>query len=164
MGFKLSKRSLSKLEGVHPDLVKVVKSAITLTEVVDFGVICGMRNKKEQLALVKSGASQTMNSFHLPQASDGYSHAVDLMAYVSDGNGGSRASWELNVYDDIADAMKKACIQHGVSVTWGAAWTIKNIAEWEGTMEEAMNSYIDARRNGTLKRRCFLDGPHFQLS
>ena len=28
MGFKLGKKSLSTLEGVHPDLVKVVKRAI----------------------------------------------------------------------------------------------------------------------------------------
>ena len=35
--YKLSDRSLSKLEGVHPELVDVVKLAITLTK-VDFGV------------------------------------------------------------------------------------------------------------------------------
>ena len=38
MSFKLGKRSLSNLKGVHPDLVKVVKRAIELTE-VDFTVI-----------------------------------------------------------------------------------------------------------------------------
>ena len=162
MAFKLSQRSLDKLEGVHPDLVKVVKSAIGYTD-TDFGVICGTRTKSQQAELVKTGASQTMNSKHLPQEVDGFSHAVDLMAYVNDGSG-SRASWELNVYDNIADAMAKAAREHGVSITWGAAWTVKNIADWEGTMEEAMNSYIDARRNGTPKRRPFLDGPHFQLS
>ena len=40
--FRLSARSLSRLEGVHPDLVKVVKRAIELTE-VDFMVTEGVR-------------------------------------------------------------------------------------------------------------------------
>ena len=103
MAFKLSQRSLDKLEGVHEDLISIVKEAIEHTK-VDFGVICGCRTKAEQADLVKSGASKTMNSRHLPQESTGKSHAVDLMAYC-----GSRASWELNLYDDIADAMKNAC-------------------------------------------------------
>ena len=47
MSFKLSQRSLDKLEGVHPDMVKCVKTAIGLTK-VDFGVICGMRTEEEQ--------------------------------------------------------------------------------------------------------------------
>ena len=51
--YKLSDRSLSKLEGVHPELVDVVKLAITLTK-VDFGVTFGKRTKEEQEALVKA--------------------------------------------------------------------------------------------------------------
>lgn len=35
----------------------------------------------EKKNLVAAGKSQTMNSKHLPQA-DGYSHAVDLVAYI----------------------------------------------------------------------------------
>ena len=64
MAFKLSDRSLGKLEGVHENLISVVKEAITLTK-VDFGVICGVRTKSEQAELVSKGASQTMNSLHL---------------------------------------------------------------------------------------------------
>lgn len=75
MAFKLSNRSLSKLEGVNDDMVRVVSRAIELTE-VDFGVIQGLRTLEEQKALVAKGASQTMKSKHL----DGL--AVDLMAYV----------------------------------------------------------------------------------
>ena len=43
MAFSLSNRSKGKLEGVHPDLVKVVESAIGLTE-IDFGVTYGVRS------------------------------------------------------------------------------------------------------------------------
>jgi len=149
MSFKLSQRSLDKLEGVHPDMVKCVKSAIEWTK-VDFGVICGMRSEAEQRELVAKGASQTMASKHLEGL------AVDLMAYC-----GSRASWELNLYDDIADAMAQASKTHGVPIKWGAAWSIGNIAQWNSSMEGAMNSYIDLRRSEG--RRPFIDGPHFEL-
>lgn len=44
--------SLSKLEGVHPDLVKVVKKAIELTE-CDFTVTEGLRSKERQAQLLK---------------------------------------------------------------------------------------------------------------
>ena len=47
MGFSLSSRSLGKLEGVHPDMVAVVKRAIELTD-VDFGVTYGVRTLAEQ--------------------------------------------------------------------------------------------------------------------
>jgi hypothetical protein len=52
--------------------------------------------------------------------------------------------------------------QTGAKICWGAAWHINNIAEWNGTMEAAMNAYVDLRRSQS--RRPFIDGPHFQLS
>tara|TARA_R110001606_G_scaffold5762_5_gene26162 strand:- start:1188 stop:1601 length:414 start_codon:yes stop_codon:yes gene_type:complete len=135
-------------------LVSTVKRAIELTK-VDFGITCGVRTVAEQKALVARGASQTMNSKHLPQSS-GFSHAVDLIAYV-----GPRISWELNLYDDIADAMSEAANEVGCDMKWGAAWSVGNIAAYVGTMEDAMNEYIDLRRS--QGRRPFIDGPHFEL-
>lgn len=149
MGFKLSERSMAKLEGVDSRMQDVVKEAITLTK-VDFGVICGMRTEDEQRELVAKGASKTMKSKHL----DGL--AVDLMAYI-----GSRASWELNLYDDIADAMAEAARNNNVKIRWGAAWHVDSIADWNFTMQDAMNSYVDLRR--AQGRRPFIDGPHFEL-
>ena len=148
MGYKLGKRSLSKLEGVDESLVMVVKYAIGVTK-QDFSVICGVRTIEEQRALVNKGASQTMKSRHL----DG--NAVDLMAYCD----GDR--WELNLYDEIADAMKEGAAAIGVKIRWGAAWTVNDFGAWEGTAENAMNSYIDIRRSQS--RRAFIDAPHFEL-
>ena len=139
MAFTLSNRSLGKLEGVHPLLVAVVKTAVQNTR-IDFGVIYGVRTLEEQQELFDKGVSKTMKS----------------MAYV-----GSRPSWEVSLYDDLADAMKIAAKKHGAHVRWGGAWTVDDIRLWEGTMEEAMNSYIDLRRS--QGRRPFFDGPHFEL-
>ena len=153
MAFKLSQRSLGRLDGVKPLLHSVVTTAIGLSN-VDFGCICGLRTEAEQADLVARGASQTHKSKHLT------GDAVDLMAYVY-ANGASRASWELNLYDDIADAMKEAAVREGVKIRWGAAWHIDDLRSFEGTAEEAMNAYIDLRRS--QGRRPFIDGPHFEL-
>ena len=149
MAFQLSQRSLGRLDGVKSDLHSIVCKAIGMTD-VDFGVICGLRTEKEQEDLVARGASQTMKSKHL------VGDAVDLMAYI-----GSRGSWELNLYDDIADAMRKAAKQQDVKIRWGAAWHIDDFGAFDGTAEEAMNAYVDLRRS--QGRRPFIDAPHFEL-
>ena len=148
MSYKLGQRSLERLEGVDERLQTVVRAAISQSK-QDFSVICGLRTIEEQRKLVAKGASQTMKSKHI----DGL--AVDLAAY-EDG-----IRWELNLYDEIADAMKAAAIDCGVALRWGAAWHINDIREWDGTMEDAMNAYTDLRRS--QGKRPFIDAPHFEL-
>ena len=149
MTFKLSQRSIERLDGVDDRLVDVVCRAIEITT-VDFGVTEGLRTVETQRQYVALGKSQTMDSKHLT------GRAVDLMAYI-----GTQASWELNLYDNIADAMKQAAIEKNVAVRWGAAWNVPDIRLWRGTMEEAMMYYIDERRR--QNKRPFIDGPHFEL-
>ena len=149
MTFKLSQRSLDKMQGVDATLVEVVKEAITLTK-VDFGVTFGLRTVEEQQKLFDSGRSQTMKSKHI------LGRAVDLVAYF-----GSDVSWELNVYDDICDAMAEAARRHTVAIKWGAAWSEGDIRMYSGSAEDAMNAYIDLRRSEG--RRPFIDAPHFEL-
>jgi peptidoglycan L-alanyl-D-glutamate endopeptidase CwlK len=98
------------LKGVHPDLVRVVKRAITLTK-VDFRVGEGLRTVERQRELVKSGASRTMNSRHIT------GHAVDLWAIV-----GGQVRWDWPLYYRIADAMKEAARQERVPIEWGGDW------------------------------------------
>lgn len=150
MAFKLSAASAKKLEGIDPQLAGVVKRAIEISK-VDFGVTEGLRTLATQKKYVAAGKSQTMASKHLT------GDAVDLVAYV-----GSKISWELNLYDDIADAMKQAAKEKGVKLRWGAAWQIDDITKFGGTMEQAMTQYIDLRRSEG--KRPFIDGPHFELS
>jgi peptidoglycan L-alanyl-D-glutamate endopeptidase CwlK len=149
MVFKLSRRSLDNLEGVDKRLQEVARQAIALSN-TDFGVIQGLRTLEQQKELVAKGASKTMKSLHLE------GKAIDCMAFIN-----GRASWELSLYDDIADAIKQAAIIVGVPIRWGAAWHIDDIRRWDGTMEDAMNSYIDLRRS--QGKRPFIDGPHFEV-
>jgi peptidoglycan L-alanyl-D-glutamate endopeptidase CwlK len=150
MTFKLSRRSRDKLIGVAPNLVAVVERAIQITK-VDFAVTEGVRTAARQRELFEKGASQI---------AEGGKHvkgeAVDLVAFL-----GGRVSWELNLYDDIAGAMRLAALEANVGLRWGAAWDIPDIRHWNGTMEQAMIHYIDIRRK--LGQRPFIDGPHFEL-
>jgi hypothetical protein len=148
--FKLSQRSLDELKGVDPKLVAVVRRAIQLTT-VDFGVTEGLRTLETQRKYVAAGKSRTMKSKHLE------GRAVDLVAYVD-----GKVSWELNLYDNIADAMTKAAKELGVPLRWGAAWNVPDIRLWKGTMESAMNHYVDTRRKEG--KRPFIDGPHFEMA
>jgi len=148
--FRLSAASLAKLEGVDTNLASVVKRAIQIT-LVDFSVIEGLRTVEQQRILVAKGASQTMDSKHIT------GNAVDLMAYVD-----GRASWEINLYDDIALAMKIAATELKLTIRWGAAWNVPDLTKWNGTMEGAMNYYIDSKRK--VNQRPFIDAPHFELA
>ena len=110
MTFRLSQRSLSRLEGVHPDLVKVVKRAIELTE-VDFMVTEGLRTRARQAELLAAGASRTMNSRHIT------GHAVDVAAVV-----GGKVRWDWPLYPKIAKAFQKAADELGIKIVWGGSW------------------------------------------
>jgi hypothetical protein len=151
MAFKLSTRSRNNLIGVKPPLVAVVERAIVLTK-IDFAVTEGVRTAARQRELFNKGASQI---------AEGGKHitgeAVDLVAFL-----GNRISWELSLYDDIADAMRLAAIEVNVGLRWGAAWNVPDVRGWNGTMEQAMNYYIDSRR--TLGQRPFIDAPHWELA
>ena len=118
--YKLGQRSRTRLQGVHPDLVKVVERAIEITT-VDFTVLEGMRDPARQKLLVESGASQTLNSRHIT------GHAVDLGALVD-----NRIDWSWPLYHKIADAMKEAARELNVPIVWGGDWrTFKDGPHYE---------------------------------
>ena len=120
MTYKLGPTSLLRLQDVHPDLVKVVKRAIELTE-IDFTVLEGRRTKERQAELLKAGATTTMNSRHLT------GHAVDLGALV-----GGKVRWDWPLYYKIADAMKAASAELGIPVEWGGDWKkFKDGPHWQ---------------------------------
>lgn len=102
--------SKNNLKGVHPDLVKVVEKAITLTE-IDFRVTEGLRSKTRQIELVNKGASKTLNSRHIT------GHAVDVVALI-----GGSVRWDWPLYDKIAKAFKQASKELNIPIIWGGDW------------------------------------------
>jgi len=108
--FKLSERSLGRLEGVHPDLVKVVKRAIEITD-LDFAVLEGVRSLETQQEYLKKGATTTLRSRHLT------GHAVDLGAFL-----GGSVRWEWPLYVTLSKAVKQAAKELNVPIEWGGDW------------------------------------------
>lgn len=148
MAFVLGRRSLEELDGVHSDLVAVVKRAIEITP-QDFSVHDGIRTLDEQKELVKSGASKTLKSRHIT------GHAVDLVPYI---NGKLRWEWEP-IYQ-IAEAVRTAALEVKIPIRWGGAWDVLLTSTDEPT-EDIVTDYVERRRSEGKK--AFIDGPHYEL-
>ena len=140
--FKLSERSLKSLEGVNPNLVKVVERAIELTE-QDFLVLEGVRSKEQCYINYGKGRTAAQCSakgvptkyaqpnlskvtwLNNPLASKHVTgNAVDLVPYP--------VTWDdLNKFKLINEAMQKAAQELGVSLDWGGDWTKKDYPHFE---------------------------------
>ena len=120
MSFKFGSRSRQRLEGVHPDIVKVMELAIERTP-IDFTVLEGLRSVSRQKQLVARGASQTMRSRHLT------GHAVDI-APLDDGE----VSWAWPLYHMLAPVVKGAAADLDIDLEWGGDWrSFKDGPHWQ---------------------------------
>lgn len=127
--------SLKNLEGVHPDLDRVVRRALSY-KVMDFSVGEGLRTLERQKELLAKGASTTLKSKHLT------GHAVDLHPYPLNQQKVDKGYWpEIIRYGVLAGLMKRAAIEEGVKLRWGC--------DWDGDGETLDHSFFDA--------------PHFEL-
>lgn len=107
----LDKKSLAKLKGIHPDLVRVIKRAHAESE-TPFIIVEGMRTKERQAELFAQGATTTMNSRHLT------GHAVDFNPML---NGKPTPShWPL--FRKVGAVIKAAALTENVAVTLGVDW------------------------------------------
>lgn len=117
---KLSARDESRMAGLHPDLVRVIRRAAAATE-VPFAVIEGMRTLATQKAYVAKGASKTMKSRHLT------GHAIDI-APMMDGE----ISWAWPLYHKLAPVVKAAAAAEKVPLEWGGDWrSFKDGPHWQ---------------------------------
>lgn len=152
MTFALGRRSEEELVGVHPALIRVVRRAIQITH-IDFSVHDGIRTLDQQQKLVASGASTTLDSYHLT------GDAVDLVPYV-----GGKLRWEMPLCNEIAEAVREAAILEEVPLTWGRVWD-RELAklvpdEFDTERELYVRRFFRAHPGRT--RPPLDDGPHFQ--
>lgn len=120
-------KSLSKLKGVHPDLVRVMMEAIKDSP-VDFSIISGVRTTAEQKALYAQGrttrgsivtnADGVKNRSNHQVKSDGLGHAIDFCPYVN-----SQLDWNTpSNFRLIADHIKLTAKKLGVDISCGIDW------------------------------------------
>lgn len=108
-------RTERNLQGVHPELVRVVARALEILHAqgphLDFIVTEGLRSQAKQAQLVRAGASRTYNSRHLT------GHAVDVAAVVD-----GEVRWDWPLYTEISRVMNQAAAELGVQIVWGGNW------------------------------------------
>ena len=140
--YKLSERSLKSLEGVDPNLVKIVKRAIEITE-QDFIVIEGLRTKEQMMINYGKGRTVAQLAVHgipasyakpkeakvtwlnNPFASNhAKGKAVDIVP--------APVTWDdLNKFKLINEAMQAAAKELGIKLSYGGDWTKKDYPHWE---------------------------------
>jgi peptidoglycan LD-endopeptidase CwlK len=116
----LDQRSITRMKGVHPDLVHVITVASMGFQRehpgLSFFVTEGVRTRERQRELVSKGASRTMNSRHIPGA-DGLGKAIDL-AVKLDGE----LRWDWPLYAKLGATVKRVAREQGIPVEWGGDW------------------------------------------
>lgn len=131
--YLLSKLSLSRLVGVNPELVNVVKRAIEITG-QDFLVVEGVRTKEQ--CYINYGKGRTASQCQAKNVPIKYAQpklskvtwlndplaskhvtgkAVDLVPYPVDWN-------DLNKFRKISVAVKAAAVELNVEISWGGDW------------------------------------------
>lgn len=123
---QLSARDQQRLQGVHPDLVRVVTRAAEITD-IPFTVIEGVRTRERQAQLLRQRKTTTMNSRHLT------GHAVDLVPLAdTDGDGDIEISWRWQDYFRLAPVIKAVAVELGVALEWGGDWReFKDGPHWQ---------------------------------
>jgi len=124
----LNERSKKNLQGVHPDLVRLIEESATDTP-VNFTVTEGVRTVERQQQLYAQGRTVkglivttkdgvTKKSNHQPKA-DGFGYAVDLYASPA----GVVKVNDAKSLAVIASHIKKTAQRLGVKIVWGGDWT-----------------------------------------
>ena len=129
--YKLSKRSLNTMVGVHPDLVKVIKEAIA-TSPYDFMITQGVRTAKYQNELYQQGRTKrglkvtnadgyTKKSNHQMKI-DGFGYAIDFVIV-----NGKALDWDTeSKYKAVARHILVTGHKLGISLEWGGDWKFKD--------------------------------------
>ena len=110
MNYKFGTRSLSNLQGVHPDLQKLMHASITDAP-HDFTITEGLRSSTRQQKLVDEGKSTTLRSRHIT------GHAIDLAVIR-----GGKAIWDIQEYQELALHIKAKAKELGIPIVWGGDW------------------------------------------
>jgi len=128
MAIRLDAISERNLQGVHPDLVAIVRRAASYSD-MQFRVIEGLRTLERQKKLVAIGASKTLNSRHLT------GHAVDIVPIVDrdkDGDVDAKDMFHWPLYHKLAPTIKRAASDLKIPIEWGGDWrTFRDGPHWQ---------------------------------
>lgn len=128
--YKLGTRSKENLVGIHPNLVKIIESAI-INSPCDFTITEGVRTTKRQQELYAQGRTVKgiivtnkdgikSKSNHQVK-SDGYGYAVDLYPFFL-GQVQINHKDTIKKLKDISNHIKKTAKDLNIKIIWGGDW------------------------------------------
>lgn len=145
--YNFGKRSKSRLDTCHEDIVKVLEATI---KVHDFSVLEGLRTAEKQAEYFRDGKSQldgvNRKSKHQDDGS-GKSKAVDIMPYYKGFNAFTSENGAKSFY-------YLAGLVQGIAQKLYDAGEIKHELRWGGNWDSDMDFFSDST---------FFDLPHFEL-
>lgn len=142
MAYNFSEASLKKLETCHIDLQKIMKLAISISD-IDFGIAEGHRSIEDQQKYFKEGKSKIDGITKLSKHNYTPSLAVDIFPFFD-----GEVQWEVSHSTYLAGLI------HGVSEMLFKNNEITHKIRWGGNWD--MNGVI-------LIDQSFDDRPHFEL-
>lgn len=126
-----SKRSISKLDTCHPDLIQLM---VEVVRTIDITVLEGHRGEERQNALKAEGKSQL--SWPRSKHNQSPSLAVDIAPYIE----GSGISWDWDHYHPLAEHVKatwarleaEGKLSGDYDLSWGGDWkSFRDGPHWE---------------------------------
>jgi peptidoglycan LD-endopeptidase CwlK len=147
VSYSFGKASQARLKGLHPDLIKVLKRAINISE-IDFTIIEGVRSAARQAALYAQGRTKPgpkvtwVRTSNHQAKSDGFGYAVDVYPFPVNLVLGAKPKEYEPLFDKIAEAMFKAAKELGIHIRWGADWDMDNMPRERG---ETDNPHFELR-------------------
>jgi peptidoglycan L-alanyl-D-glutamate endopeptidase CwlK len=106
---------LTKLDGLHPDLVKLF-TEVQKRSPYPIKVVQGLRTPEEQKLNVAKGSSQTLRSRHLT------GHALDFGIFID-----GKYITKFELYKQVADVFKRVSNELDIPIVWGGDWkTLKD--------------------------------------
>lgn len=132
--FKFSKKSLKKLEGLHPNLQNFFMELIKISP-YDFSITQGIRTAEEQNKLYQQGRTvpgkivtncdgYKLKSNHQIK-SDGLGHAGDIAVLIN-----NKITWKEKYYKEVA--MSARILMQKYNIEWGGDWkNFKDLPHFE---------------------------------
>ena len=118
--FTFNERSDRLLMDAHPDLQRLTRRALSVSE-VPFQVHEVARTLEKQKEYLAKKLTTTLKSRHIPRkkqdGGNGVSHAVDVHPLIN-----GEAKWDWPLFTAINKAFKLASKQLGIPYEWGGDW------------------------------------------
>lgn len=141
MSYHLSKRSLDRLQGVHPVLFELLEEAMKeMPHDIGIPQFGGLRSEGDQQSLYSIGRTSEVGRKPVTHTDgikkksnhqaheDGFGYAFDIYIYLPLER---RASWNREKLTEVAMHILKVANSMDIPLTWGGSWKWQDLPHFE---------------------------------